>query len=245
MTITTARPSPGLTTGPATAPLIRDFPVSERPRERLRHYGAGQLSNAELLAILFRTGMQGENVVAMATRILARFEGLATLSRTSFDELCAEKGLSEAKACQLLAALELGRRVSSLSPEDRVVISSPKDIANLFMAEMSSLEREELRVLLLNTKNQVIGVERLYRGSVNSALVRPAEVFSAAVRRTCPAIAVVHNHPSGDPAPSPEDVSMTARLIEAGEILDIEVLDHVVIGAQRYVSMKERKLGFE
>ena len=245
MTITTARPSPGLTTGPATAPLIRDFPVSERPRERLRHYGAGQLSNAELLAILFRTGMQGENVVAMASRILARFEGLATLSRTSFDELCAEKGLSEAKACQLLAALELGRRVSSLSPEDRVVISSPKDIANLFMAEMSSLEREELRVLLLNTKNQVIGVERLYRGSVNSALVRPAEVFSAAVRRTCPAIAVVHNHPSGDPAPSPEDVSMTARLIEAGEILDIEVLDHVVIGAQRYVSMKERKLGFE
>ena len=245
MTITTARPSPGLTTGPATAPLIRDFPVSERPRERLRHYGAGQLSNAELLAILFRTGMQGENVVAMASRILARFEGLATLSRTSFDELCAEKGLSEAKACQLLAALELGRRVSSLSPEDRVVISSPKDIANLFMAEMSSLEREELRVLLLNTKNQVIGVERLYRGSVNSALVRPAEVFSAAVRRTCPAIAVVHNHPSGDPAPSPEDVSMTARLIEAGEILDIEVLVHVVIGAQRYVSMKERKLGFE
>ncbi|MCH7907566.1 MAG: hypothetical protein IIB26_09055, partial [Chloroflexi bacterium] len=163
MTITTARPSPGLTTGPATAPLIRDFPVSERPRERLRHYGAGQLSNAELLAILFRTGMQGENVVAMATRILARFEGLATLSRTSFDELCAEKGLSEAKACQLLAALELGRRASSLSPEDRVVISSPKDIANLFMAELSSLEREELRVLLLLNKNQVIGVGRLDR----------------------------------------------------------------------------------
>ena len=180
MTTVTDRPAPAATTlvstGPATAPLIRDFPVSERPRERLRHYGAGQLSNAELLAILFRPGMQGENVVAMATRILARFEGLATLSRTSFDELCAEKGLSEAKACQLLAALELGRRVSSLSPEDRVVISSPKDIANLFMAEMSSLEREELRVLLLNTKNQVIGVERLYRGSVNSALVRPAEV---------------------------------------------------------------------
>lgn len=245
MTITTAKPSPGLATGPTTAPLIRDFPVSERPRERLRHYGAGQLSNAELLAILLRTGMQGENVVAMASRILARFDGLATLSRTTFDELCAERGLSEAKACQVLAALELGRRVSSLSPEDRVVISSPKDIANLFMAEMSLLEREELRVILLNTKNQVLGVERLYQGSVNSALVRPAEVFTAAVRRTCPAIAVVHNHPSGDPTPSPEDVTMTARLVEAGEILDIEVLDHVVIGAQRYVSMKERKLGFE
>jgi len=234
-----------LATGPITSPLIRDFPVNERPRERLRNYGAGQLSNAELLAILFRTGIQGENVLAMASRILARFEGLATLSRTSFDELCAEKGLSEAKACQVLAALELGRRASSLSPEDRVVISSPKDIANLFMAEMSLLEREELRVLLLNTKNQVMGVERLYQGSVNSALVRPAEVFTAAVRRTCPAIAIVHNHPSGDPTPSPEDVAMTARLIEAGELLDIEVIDHVVIGAQRYVSLKERKLGFE
>ncbi|MDA1258740.1 MAG: DNA repair protein RadC [Chloroflexi bacterium] len=245
MTIASRTIAPTLATGPSTAPLIRDFPVGERPRERLRNYGAGHLSNAELLAILLRTGTQGENVLAMASRILARFEGLATLSRTSFDELCAEKGLSEAKSCQLLAALELGRRVSSLSPEDRVVISSPKDIANLFMAEMSMLEREELRVLLLNTKNQVIGVERLYQGSVNSALVRPAEVFTAAVRRTCPAIAVVHNHPSGDPTPSPEDVSMTARLIQAGEILDIEVLDHVVIGAQRYVSLKERKLGFE
>lgn len=245
MTTTTTQSAPPLATGPVTSPLIRDFPVNERPRERLRHHGASSLSNAELLAILFRTGMQGENVLVMASRILARFEGLATLSRVTFDELCAEKGLSEAKACQVLAAMELGRRASSLAPEDRVAISSPKDIANLFMAEMSLLEREELRVLLLNTKNQVLGVERLYQGSVNSALVRPAEVFTAAVKRTCPAIAIVHNHPSGDPTPSPEDVSMTARLIEAGELLDIEVLDHVVIGAQRYVSLKERKLGFE
>ncbi len=145
----------------------------------------------------------------------------------------------------MLAAMELGRRASSLAPEDRVVISSPRDIANLFMAEMSLLEREELRVLLLNTKNQVLGVEKLYSGSVNSALVRPAEVFTAAVRRTCPAVVVVHNHPSGDPTPSPEDVSMTKRLVEAGELLDIELLDHVVIGEQRFVSMKERKLGFE
>lgn len=106
-----------LATGPVTSPLVRDFPVNERQRERLRNYGAGQLSNSELLAILFRTGMQGENVLAMASRILARFEGLAMLSRTSFDELCAEKGLSEAKSCQVLAAFELGRRASSLSPK--------------------------------------------------------------------------------------------------------------------------------
>ncbi len=184
--VTKTTTSNQLATGPVTSSLIRDFPVSERPRERLRHYSAGQLSNAELLAILFRTGTQGENVLAMASQILAKFEGLATLSRTSFDELCAEKGLSAAKVCPVLAALELGRQASSLSPEDRVVISSPKDIANLFMVEMSLLEREELRVLLLNTENQVLGMERLYRGSVNSGLVRRAEVSVAAVKRTCP-----------------------------------------------------------
>lgn len=239
----------GTTAAPDTdrpfVPAIRDFPIGERPRERLRLYGAGNLSNAELLAILLRTGMVGENVVAMASRLLARFDGLGSLARTSFDELCAERGLSEAKACQVLAALELGRRVSSLAPEDRVTISSPRDIANLFSAEMSLLEREELRVVLLNTKNQVLGVEKLYSGSVNSALVRPAEVFTPAVRRTCPAIVVVHNHPSGDPAPSREDIAMTKRLVDAGALLDIEVLDHVVIGHGRFVSMKERRLGFD
>jgi len=235
---TTAKPNQ-LSTGLVTSPLIRDFPLSERQRERLRHYGAGHLSNSELLAILLRTGMQGENVLVMASRILAKFQGLAKLSRTSFDELCAEKGLSKAKACQVLAALELGRRASLLSPEDRVAISSPKDIANLFMAEISLLEREELRVVLLNTKNRVMGVERLYQGSVNSALVRTTEVFAAAVKRTCPAIAIVHNHPSGDPTPNQEEVAMTTRLIEAGDLLDIELIDHVVIRAQRFVSLKE------
>ena len=226
-------------------PKIRDMPAEERPRERLREHGAGHLTNAELMAILLRTGMKGESVVAMSTRILSSFEGLQGLARAGYPELCAEKGLSDAKACQLLAGIELGKRVASLRTDDQMAISGPGDIANMLMAEMSGLEREHLRVVLLNTKNQVQLIHNLYVGSVNSAVVRPAEVFAEAVRWTCPAIAVVHNHPSGDPQPSPEDVAMTERLVAAGKLLDIEVVDHVVIGRQRYVSMREKGLGFQ
>ena len=240
---------PGNTRAPQPSgfesPKIRDMPAEERPRERLREHGAGHLSNAELMAILLRTGMKGESVVAMATRILSNFDGLQGLARAGYPELCAEKGLSDAKACQLLAAIELGKRVASLRNDDQVAISGPGDIANMLMAEMSGLEREHLRVVLLNTKNQVQLVHNLYVGSVNSAVVRPAEVFAEAVRWTCPAIAVVHNHPSGDPQPSPEDIAMTERLVKAGKLLDIEVVDHIVIGRQRYVSMREKGLGFE
>ena len=196
------------------------------------------------MAILFRTGLEGENVVALATRVLSRAGGLSGLARVTYDDLCLEKGVSDAKACQVLAALELGRRVASLAPDDRPSIGTPSDFARLFMAEMAALDREHLRVVLLNTKNQVIGVEELYSGSVNSALVRPAEVFASAVRRNCPAIAVVHNHPSGDPAPSPEDVEITRQIYEAGRLLDVELVDHVIIAQGQFVSLRERGLGF-
>jgi DNA repair protein RadC len=197
------------------------------------------------MAILFRTGLEGENVVAMATRVISAFDGLAGLARTGFDELVEQRGISEAKACQLLAAIELGRRIASLSPEDRPQIGSPRDIANLFMAEMAQLDREHMKVVLLNTKNRVLGTENLYVGSLNAAIVRPAEVFRAAIRRNCAAIAVVHNHPSGDPTPSPEDVAITRRLVQIGKSMEIDVVDHVVIGQGRWVSMRERRLGFE
>ena len=226
-------------------PAIREFPTGERPRERLRHNGSSQLSTAELMAILLRTGLAGENVVAMATRILARFDGLSGLSRVTYDDLCAEKGISDAKACQLLAGLELGRRVASLAPDDRPSMGTPGDIARLFMAEMAALDREHLRVVLLSTRNEVVGVDELYSGSVNAALVRPAEVFASAIRRNCPAIAVVHNHPSGDPTPSQDDVRITETLVSAGKVLEVELVDHIVIGQGRYISMRERKLGFE
>ena len=230
------RPRPGLT--------IREFPSTERPRERLRQYGADNLSNSELMAILLRTGLEGENVVSLATRVLARVGGLNGLARVSYDELCAEKGVSDAKACQLLAALELGRRAAALTPEDRPAVGTPADIARLLLPEMSAFDREHFRVVLLNARNEVVGVEELYAGSVNTALVRPAEVFASAVRRNCMAIAVVHNHPTGDPAPSQEDVEITRRLSEAGKFLDVELVDHIIIGQGRYFSMKEKGLGF-
>ena len=227
-------------------PTIRDLPQGERPRERLKEYGPKHLSNSELIAILLRTGMQGENVLSLSTRVLARFNGLAGLGRVSFAELCAERGLSEAKACQLLAALELGRRLVSLAPDERTVIGSPGDVANLLTAEMASLEQEHLRVLLLNTKNEVLSVHEIYVGNVNSAQIRAAEVFRPAVRENAPFVIVVHNHPSGDPTPSSDDVSITRDLVAAGKLMGIGLLDHVVIGSgNRYVSLNEKRLGFD
>ncbi|MBI2846696.1 MAG: DNA repair protein RadC [Chloroflexi bacterium] len=224
--------------------MIRDLPVGERPRERLRDHGAGSLSNAELMAIILRTGTSRESVLNVAARVLARFSGLAGIARASFGELCAEKGLGEAKSAQLKAALELGKRLVSFQPEERAVIHSPQDVANLLLADMSFLEQEHLRVVLLNTRNQVIAIPEVYKGSVNTSLIRVGEVFREAVRENCPAIIVVHNHPSGDPTPSKEDVGVTEQLLEAGRLLDIEVLDHLVIGQQKYVSLKEKGLGF-
>ena len=226
-------------------PTIRDLPQGERPRERLKEYGARYLSNTELVAILLRTGLRGENVLSLSSRLLAQLNGLAGLGRSSFAELCAQRGLSEAKASQLLAGLELGRRFVSLAPEERATIRSPEDVANLLMAEMAPLPQEHLKALLLNTKNEVLSVQEIYVGNVNSSMVRPAEVFRPAVRDNAPSIIVVHNHPSGDPTPSPEDVSITRELVPAGEILGIQLLDHLVIGSgNRYVSLNERRLGF-
>ena len=227
-------------------PMIRDLPQGERPRERLKQHGAKHLSNTELIAILLRTGMQGENVLSLSSRLLTRLEGLVGLGRSSFAELCSQPGLSEAKACQLLAAVELGRRFVSLAPEERMIINSPQDVANLLMAEMATLEQEHLRALLMNTKNEVLGIQEIYVGNVNSSVVRSAEVFRPAVRNNATSIIVVHNHPSGDPTPSPEDVAITKVLVEAGELIGVDLLDHVVVGSGgRFVSLNEKGLGFK
>ena len=224
--------------------MIRDLPRGERPRERLSEYGPSYLSNAELIAILLRTGVTGENVLNLAVRLLSHFQGLSGLSRATYRELCSLKGISDAKACQLMAALELGRRLVSLQPEDRAVITCPEDVANLLSAEMNILEQEHLRVVLLDTKNRVMGTSEIYIGNVNSSVVRAAEVFRPAIRDNSVAIIVVHNHPSGDPTPSPEDVAITEQLRASGELLGIEVLDHIILGGQRHVSLKDRGLGF-
>jgi DNA repair protein RadC len=225
-------------------PTIRQLPASERPRERLRDHGATALSNSELLAIILRTGTPSENALALATAALARFGGLPGLVRAGFGELCAQHGMGEAKAAQVKAALELGLRLVSAQPEERATVRSPQDVSNLLLAEMGLLEQEHMRVLLLNTKNQVLAMPEVYKGSVNTTQVRVSELFREAIRAGCPAIIVVHNHPSGDPTPSHDDIEMTRQLIEAGKLLDIEVLDHIIIASQGVVSLRERGLGF-
>lgn len=226
-------------------PTIHDFPLGERPRERLQYYGPTALSNAELLAILLRVGTPGENVIALSTRLLTQFGGLGGLARASFGELATIRGLGTAKTAQLKAAIELGRRLLVTSPDARPQITSPLDAANLLMLEMGSLEQEHLRTLLLDTKNRVLASPTVYVGNVNASIIRVSEVFREAVRENATAIIVAHNHPSGDPTPSPEDVQVTRSIVEAGSLLGIDVLDHLVIGHQRFVSLKERGLGFD
>jgi DNA repair protein RadC len=203
------------------------------------------LSNAELLAILLRVGTPGENVVALSTRLLSQFGGLAGLAKASFGELADIKGIGVAKTAQLKAAIELGRRLLITSPDARPQITSPLDAANLLMLEMGSLEQEHLRALLLDTKNRVLASPTVYVGNVNSSIIRVSEIFREAVRENATAIIVAHNHPSGDPTPSPEDVQVTRSIVEAGSLLGIDVLDHLVIGHQRFISLKERGLGFD
>ncbi len=218
--------------------LIRDLPMTDRPRERLRDAGPAALSNQELLAILLRTGTANESALTMASRLLGRFGGLVGLARASFSELQAERGLGEAKAAQVQASIELGKRVVATQPQERPVIRFPQDVANMLQAEMGLLDQEELRVLLLNTRNQVLGVHEVYRGSVHTAVVRIGELFREALRQNAPSIIIVHNHPSGDPQPSTEDIAMTEQAIEAGALLDIEVIDHIVLAHGRFESMK-------
>ena len=223
---------------------ISEMAVSERPRERLAQLGPEALSTAELIAILLRVGVRGENAVQVGRRLLQTFGGISGLHRASFDEVRAQHGIGAAKSAQLKAAIELGRRLTLESSGERPAIHSPADAAALVQYEMSALEQEELRVMLLNTRNRVQDIIQVYRGSLNSSQVRVGELFKPAVRRNAAAILVVHNHPSGDPTPSPDDVALTRAVVEAGQLLDIEVLDHLVIGRGRWVSLKERGLGF-
>jgi len=207
--------------------------------------GPEGLSKAELLAILLRVGIEGENAVQLGERILQELGGLQGIQRASFAEVCAVRGLGPAKAAQLKAAIELGRRLSLESPELKDAINSPGDAAELVRYEMQTLLQEELRVILLDTRNRKIDVKKVYTGSLNSSMVRVGELFREAIQRSAASIILVHNHPSGDPSPSPEDTVLTRSVVQAGKLLDIEVLDHLVIGQGSFVSMKEKGLGFE
>jgi DNA repair protein RadC len=231
-------------TSPKPAYRIADLHESDRPRERLEALGPQALTNAELIAILVRVGVSGENAVDVGQRLLNKFGGLSGLHRAPFEELLNQHGVGEAKASQIKAAIELGRRLTLESPEERPSINSPADAAALVQYEMSALDQEHLRVMVLDRRNRVLKIVEVYKGSVSSSQVRVGEVFKEAVRKNASAIIVVHNHPSGDPTPSPDDVAVTRAIVQAGKLLDIDVLDHLVIGQGKWVSLKERGLGF-
>jgi DNA repair protein RadC len=224
--------------------LIRDLPATDRPRERLRDAGAQALSNSELLAILLRVGSSKESALSQATRLLSHFEGLPGLWRASFTEMCNEKGLGEAKTAQIKAALELGMRLAATTADDRRIIRSPEELAVMLLAEMSLLDQEHVRVALLDARQRVMSIPTVYIGSPHTTHVRIGDLLSDAIRDKASSIVLLHNHPSGDPTPSSADGMMTLELYKAAKLMDIDFLDHLVVGGGRYVSLRAMGRGF-
>ena len=224
---------------------IRELPAAERPRERFAHRGPSGLTTAELIGLLWGSGTSGASSVDLATEALARFDGLTGLARASDVELRRLPGIGVVRAAQLLAAFELGRRLLADWPSARWTVRSPHDVAERLVLQMGRLEREELRVVLLNTKNVVLRVSTVYQGNVSASLVRIGELFRDAVRLDASGLILVHNHPSGDPTPSPDDLHLTEETLAAGRLLDVQLLDHLVIGHDAYVSMRDRGIAFD
>ncbi|WP_090858283.1 DNA repair protein RadC [Paraliobacillus sp. PM-2] len=219
---------------------MKDVPRQDRPRERLVKLGASHVSNQELLSILLGTGTKEESVQELAQRVLMHFEGINLLRDSTLEELTAIKGIGTVKAVIILAAIELGNRINQLKPQEHYCIRSPEDGANFVMEEMRLLKQEHFVCLFLNTKNQVIHRQTVFIGSLNASIVHPREVFREAVKRAAASIICCHNHPSGDPSPSQEDIHVTKRLAECGKMIGIELLDHLVIGDHKFISLKEK-----
>ncbi|GGL41270.1 RadC family protein [Sporolactobacillus putidus] len=220
--------------------MMKDVPNEDRPRERLIRDGADSLSNQELLAIILRSGTKNESVLQLSGRLISHFEGLDLLRDASVEELRKVRGIGTAKAVQLLASFEVGRRMARLRSDTHYTVRSPEDGANFVMEEMRILKQEHFIALFLNTKNQVLHKTTIFIGSLNASIVHPREVFKEAVRRSAAAIICFHNHPSGDPSPSREDIEVTKRLVSCGKILGVDMLDHIVIGDRKFVSLKQK-----
>jgi DNA repair protein RadC len=204
--------------------------------------GGESLSNAELLAILLRTGSSGQSVMRLSEEVLSRFGGLRSLMEADLQEMIDIPGMGPAKAVQIQAAVELGKRIARLSRESYTIIRSPQDVADLFMDRLRFEKKEHFLVVHLDTKNQVIAEEVASIGSLDSSIVHPREIFKSALKKSSASIICVHNHPSGDPTPSREDILVTKRLAEVGQLMGIELLDHIIIGEQRFVSLKEQDM---
>nr|WP_269435828.1 DNA repair protein RadC [Gracilibacillus suaedae] len=219
---------------------MKEVPKEDRPRERLLEHGPDHLSNQELLAILLGSGTQKENVHQLAEKVLKHFEGLRMLKDVTIEELIEIKGIGQVKGVNILAAVEFGKRIQQFKERERYVIRSPEDGANYVMEEMSSLKQEHFVSIFLNTKNQVIHRQTIFIGSLNASIVHPREVFREAIKRSAASIICAHNHPSGDPSPSQEDIHVTKRLSESGKMIGIELLDHLIIGDHKFISLKEK-----
>lgn len=218
---------------------MKNLHKEERPIEMLMEKGEKALSNSQLLAILLNTGTKNKSALVLASELLAAQDGIKNLNGLSVEELSKFKGIGKTKACRIIAALELGVRISVAKGVENFKISSSSDAGNIYMEELRYKKKEVFRIVCLNTKNMIISHKDISEGSLNSSIVHPREVFIEAIKKNSNKIIVIHNHPSGDPGPSPEDILITNRLVEAGNIIGIEVLDHIIIGDGRYYSFKE------
>ncbi|MFQ5401720.1 MAG: DNA repair protein RadC [Anaerolineae bacterium] len=220
---------------------ICDLPAEERPLYRLRHAGSCALATSELLALVLGTA----DAPGIADELLARYGSLHGLARASKAQLMRLRGIGEAQAGRLVAMLELSRRLQEPPADERPRVTTPADGANLLLPRLSRLEQEELHVILLDTRNRVLDIRAIYKGSLNTSVIRIGEIFRPAIEAPAAAVIVAHNHPSGDPAPSPEDIAVTRKIVQVGKLLDIDCLDHIIIGNGRFASLKERGLGFD
>jgi len=219
---------------------IKDLPKNERPREKMLRYGAEYLSNSELLALILRTGTKEDSVLNLCDRLLSHCGGIKGSSSPSINDLKQVKGIGEVKATQVLALAELATRFNSFKSGEEHIVSSPKDVSNYMMRQMKGLKKEYFKLIMLNTKNIIISVKDISIGNLNSSIVHPREVFIEAIKLSSASVILCHNHPSGDPTPSKEDILITKRLKECGTLLGIEVLDHIIIGNEAYISLKEK-----
>ncbi|MBW2984307.1 DNA repair protein RadC [Candidatus Woesearchaeota archaeon] len=218
---------------------IKDLPLEERPRERLIKHGSKALSNTELLAIILRSGSKKEDVLELSKKLLSE-NSIKSLSRKRINYLKNNLGIGEAKACQIIACFELGRRLAAFKDQSNPVIDNAQDIVKLFMPDLSSLKKEHFKGVFLDSRKRIIKEETVFIGSLNASVIHPREIFQAALEEGAAAVILLHNHPSGNPKPSDDDIEITRQLIKAGEVLGIEVLDHIIIGSKRYFSFRER-----
>jgi len=225
---------------------IKEMPEDARPRERLERSGPGALSNQELLAITLRTGsVAGEKkytAIDLATQLLKKFESLKGVAQADFAQLTEVSGIGPAKASQIMTAFELGKRVAMFSGNTKPIIRQPTDVFDYFRDQMSLLTKEIFRVVALDTKNRIVKEQVISEGTLNASIVHPRDVFRVAIVHSAASVILLHNHPSGDPTPSQEDITLTKRLVEVGKIMEISVLDHIIIGGGKFSSMKETRL---